>query len=199
MCYTLTMAVAVASPYEDLRELEQWLGQRPLARVLGKSQRLVWSWINEGRRLQPKSARLIRDAAKVVRVLTAARQFKPGELEYVLETPWPTLGAAPAELIQNGNAEMVIAALDAGGTVDEPLDGAKEEMMSKRTGTAALRLAQAAAERPSPLSPQLARFEAYDADEQFARGRIGNVRETGKRPAARGHVRGISSDEPINW
>lgn len=193
------MAIAIASPYEDLRELEQRLGQRPLARVLGKSQRLIWSWFNEGRRLQPKSARLISDAASVVRALALARDFKPGELEYVLETTWPTLGAAPAELIQKGQAERVVAALEVGGTVDVSARTLKEEEMDKGTTRVAVRLAQAAAERPDGLSEQLARFEPYNVDEQFARGRIGNVRETKKRPPARGRVRGISSDEPINW
>jgi hypothetical protein len=42
---------------------------------------------------------------------------------------------------------------------------------------ASVRLAEAATERPPALSGQLARFEPYNADEQFANGRIGNLRE----------------------
>lgn len=195
------MAIAIASPHDELVELEQQLGQRPLARVLGRSQRLVWSWINERRKLHPKSVRLISDAAGVVRVLTATRDFKPGELEYLLETPWPELGAAPAVLIQNGQAELVVAALEQGATVEaSAVPEAKEESMSKtKMSGAVARLAEAAAERPAQPSEQLTRFKPYDADEQFALGRIGNLRETQARPVASGHVRGLTSDEPLSW
>lgn len=192
-----TVAIA-PSPREELGILCQRLGsESAAARLLGKNKKTVWEWVNRPQKLQERSVRAIHGAALVVERIVSEHDYDATELEYVLRTPWPALGAAPAELIRNGQAEMVVAVLEQGATVETE---AKEDSMSKTTTNgAAARLAEAAAEQPAPLSAQFTRFKPYDADEQFARGRIGNIRETERRPAASGRVRGLTSDEPLNW
>lgn len=106
------MTIVVTSPYDQLAELEQRLGQRALARVLGKSPRLVWSWLHEGRRLQKSSVTVISGAAEVVERLSAIREFRRGELESLLEREWPALDAVPADLIRARRAAEVVAVLE---------------------------------------------------------------------------------------
>jgi hypothetical protein len=108
------MAIAVQTPHDQLRELEGALGQRGTARFLGKSQRVIWSWLNEGRKLQARNVNLIAAGVGVIRGLKAVREFAPGELELALFQPLAETGVSPAQLVQEGAADDLLVELEAG-------------------------------------------------------------------------------------
>lgn len=190
---------------------------RALATVLGTDNHAVAGWRNGTRRMRKGSAVVVSCMDALVDHLRAVG-IDEGDVEYVVSSPWPALDQKlPAEALKDGDVETVldaavrvygellrdenrsilperVRAADESDYMDE-----EEPMMAKeRQSTLSDRLAQVRTHRPA-RTPEIARFEPYDVDRQFALGRIGNVRESAKRPTASGRVVGMTSDEPIRW
>jgi uncharacterized protein (DUF2384 family) len=104
--------IAAHQPQEELAELCRLVGsQNGAARVLGRPKALVSRWRQQPDRLRPQSIRLISDTWAVTR--KAAEVFGLGtQLEAVLLAPRPEFGyERPAELIQSGRTDELLARL----------------------------------------------------------------------------------------
>lgn len=103
------MTVIPLSPHEELDTLVSELGQHPLARVLGKSQKQIWSWVHTRPKLRAQNAEMIHDTYQVVCAIKSRKDTGGADLAHLLEIPWPALNAhSPVELIQLGKGAHVV-------------------------------------------------------------------------------------------
>jgi hypothetical protein len=106
----MTMASVPFTPYEELGLLVSKLGgQRPVAHVLGKQPKLIWTWLRNRPALQRDSVQMIHDTFVVVSALSSARSYEPTDLRFLLETEWPSLGQrSPLTLIKEGKLDSIL-------------------------------------------------------------------------------------------